>query len=60
MLKKLTDCLGWIFCEFSFQWSGRIYIPDKKDWKWRHRLTIFIGERTYVTGCYFYGFWDKR
>ena len=52
---KLAGWLGWFFCEFSFRWFRCFDVPgDERDYRWYHRVSYFIGGKSYSVGCYFY------
>jgi hypothetical protein len=56
---EVLDCIGYVFCEFSFRWFDRFDVPfDEADWRWYHRVNYFIGSASYGTGCFFYGLQD--
>jgi hypothetical protein len=59
---EVLECIGYILCEFTFQWFDRICdVPwDEEDWRWRDHVYYFIGTIPYKFGCYFYGLQDDE
>jgi len=56
---RITQWLGYMFCEFSFRWFNVVDVPVSDDcWKWYHHAIFFIGSKSYLTGCYFYNIGD--
>jgi hypothetical protein len=55
MKNKIAGLLGYIFCELSFRWFNVFDVPYQDEgWKWYHRVSYFLGEKSYSVGCYFY------
>ena len=54
-VNKVTECLGFVFCEFSFRWFDAFDVPyDERTWRWYHRVSSFIGGNSYAIGCWLY------
>ena len=59
---ELLDFIGYVFCEYSFQWFDVFDFPANGDdnYKWYHGPSNFIGGVFYKTGCFFYGIQDDK
>ena len=59
---EVLDCIGYMFCEFTFRWFD--YIGDvpwaDEDWRWYHHVYYFIGNVPYRVGCFFYNLQDDE
>jgi len=59
---EILDWIGYVFCEFTFQWFDRMGdVPwDEEDWRWFHHIYYFIGCIPYRIGCFFYNLQDDK
>jgi len=60
---EVLDCIGYVFCEFSFRWSnytGDAPWDEVRRHGWVSSALDFIGSASYGIGCFFYNLQDDE